>query len=93
MIDHFTDAPFGWSQDTLRYLIAAMLIAGEIKLKVSGRDVTVNGQQAIDALRTNNSFKVTGVALRDDRPSNESPGPGGYANDRTDWRHGYSPGR
>ncbi len=71
MLEHFTDAPFGWSQDTLRYLVAAMLVAGEIKIKVSGREVTVNGQQAIDALRTNNSFKVVGVSLRDERPSNE----------------------
>lgn len=71
MIAHFTDAPFGWSQDTLRYIVAAMLIAGEIKLKVSGREVTVNGQQAIDALRTNNSFKTVGVSLRDERPSND----------------------
>lgn len=71
LTDHFTDAPFGWSQDTLRYLVAALLVAGEIKLKVSGREVTVNGQQAIDALRTNNAFKTVGVALRDERPSNE----------------------
>ena len=71
MIDFFTDAPFGWSQDTLRYLVAAMLVAGEIKLKVSGRVVTANGQQAIDALRTNNSFKTVGISLRDERPSNE----------------------
>jgi Chromosome segregation ATPases len=71
MLDHFADAPFGWSQDTLRYLVASMLVAGEIKIKVSGREVTVNGQQAIDALRTNNSFKVVGVSLRDERPSNE----------------------
>ena len=69
LIDIFTDAPFGWSQDTLRYLVAALLVAGEIKLKVSGREVTVNGQQAIEALRTNNSFKTVGVALRDGRPS------------------------
>jgi len=33
--------------------------------------VTVNGQQAIDALRTNNSFKTVGISLRDERPSNE----------------------
>ena len=71
MINHFTDARFGWSQDTLRYLVAAMLVAGEIKLKVSGREVTVNGQQALEALRTNNTFKPVGVSLRDDRPSNE----------------------
>jgi len=69
LLEHFSDAPFGWSQDTLRYLIAALLVAGEIKLKVSGREVTVNGQQAIEALRTNNAFKTVGVALRDGRPS------------------------
>ncbi len=71
LIDLFTDAPYGWSQDTLRYLVAAMLVAGEIKLKVAGREVTVNGQQAIDALKTNNSFKSVGVSLREERPSNE----------------------
>jgi len=71
LIKHFTGAPFGWSQDTLRYLVAALLLAGEIKLKVSGREVMVNGQQAIDALKTNNAFKRVGVSLREGRPSNE----------------------
>jgi hypothetical protein len=72
LADIFTSPPFGWSQDTLRYLIAAMLVAGEIKLKVGGREVTVNGQQAIDALKTNTSFKSVGVSLRgEDRPSME----------------------
>ena len=64
LTDHFSDAPFGWSPDTLRYLVAALLLAGLIRLKVGGRDITVAGQQAIDALRTNNSFKTVGVALR-----------------------------
>ncbi|MFH2057895.1 MAG: BREX system P-loop protein BrxC [Pseudomonadota bacterium] len=68
LIDIFTGAPFGWSQDTLRYLIAAMLVDGGIKLKVAGREVTVNGQHAIDALKTNNTFKPVGVSLRDERP-------------------------
>lgn len=72
LTDVFSDAPFGWSPDTLRYVLAAMLVAGEIKLKVAGREVTVNGQQAIDALKTNNAFKSIGIALRGgDRPSNE----------------------
>ena len=71
LISYFGSAPFGWSQDTLRYLLAAMLCGGEIKLKVSGREVVVNGQQAIEALRTNNAFKKVGVSLRDGRPSNE----------------------
>ncbi len=71
LTDQFTDAPFGWSQDTLRYLIAGLLVAGVIKLKVSGREVTAVGQQAIEALRNNNSFKNVGIALRDNPLSNE----------------------
>lgn len=67
--DRFADAPFGWSPDTLRYLVAALLVAGEVKLKVAGREVTVNGQQAVDALKTNNSFKNVGLSLREDKPS------------------------
>ncbi len=71
LLDVFSGSPFGWSPDTVRYMVAALLVAGEVKLKVSGREVTVAGQQAIEALKTNNSFKPVGVALRDDRPSME----------------------
>ncbi|MDR2112860.1 MAG: BREX system P-loop protein BrxC, partial [Candidatus Accumulibacter sp.] len=74
LLDDFSRDPFGWSPDTTRYIVAAMLMAGEIKLKVSGREVTTAGQQAIDALKTNNSFKQIGVALRDERPSIETLG-------------------
>lgn len=74
LLDDFSGDPFGWSPDTTRYILAAMLMAGEIKLKVSGREVTAAGQQAIDALKTNNSFKQIGVALRDGRPSIETLG-------------------
>ncbi|WP_327211619.1 BREX system P-loop protein BrxC [Rhizobium ruizarguesonis] len=74
LLDDFGSDPFGWSPDTTRYILAAMLMAGEVKLKVSGREVTAAGQQAIDALKTNNSFKTVGVALRDERPSTETLG-------------------
>ncbi|MFM8320442.1 MAG: BREX system P-loop protein BrxC, partial [Chloroflexota bacterium] len=63
--EHFSDAPFGWSPDTLRYLAAALLVNGSIKLKVSGKEIKVSGQQAIEALRSNQAFKAVGVALRD----------------------------
>ena len=69
LLDAFSGPPFGWSPDTTRYLVAALLVAGEIKLRVSGLEVTVNGQQAIDALKTNNSFRAVGISLRQDRPS------------------------
>ena len=72
LLNDLSSNPFGWSQDTTRYILAAMLMAGEIKLKVSGREVIAAGPQAIDALKTNNSFKQIGVALRDERPSNET---------------------
>ncbi|MDA1278075.1 MAG: BREX system P-loop protein BrxC, partial [Verrucomicrobia bacterium] len=71
LLDHFSSDPFGWSQDTARYIVSAMLMAGELKLKVSGRTVTTVGSQAIEALKTNNSFKSVGVSLREERPSNE----------------------
>lgn len=74
LLEHFGSDPFGWSPDTTRYIVAAMLMGGELKLKVSGREVTAAGQQAIDALKTNNAFKPIGVALRDERPSNETLG-------------------
>jgi hypothetical protein len=41
LLEVFSGPRFGWSPDTTRYLIAALLIAGEIKFKVSGREVTV----------------------------------------------------
>lgn len=69
LLDYFSSAPFGWQKDTTRYILAAMLMAGEIKLKVSGREVTAAGQQAIEALKTNNTFKNIGISLRDERPS------------------------
>lgn len=72
LLDEFSGTPFGWSPDTTRYILAAMLVGGDLKLTVSGRDVTTAGQQAIDALKTNNSFKSIGVSLRDERPSIET---------------------
>lgn len=72
LASHFEAPRFGWSPDTLRYVVAAMLCAGEIKLKVSGREVTTAGQHAIDGLKTNNSFRHVTVALRQGRPAKEA---------------------
>ena len=74
LADIFAEAPFGWSSDTLRYLVAAMLLAGELSIKVAGKEITVNGTQTIEALKNNNSFKNVGISLRDERPSIETMG-------------------
>jgi hypothetical protein len=72
VLDDFFAAPYGWSKDTTRYLCAALLIAGDIKLRIAGVDVTVRGDAATEALKNNNSFNKIGVALRDSRPSPEA---------------------
>jgi hypothetical protein len=72
LLDDFFGAPYGWSKDTTRYILAALLIGGEIKLRVAGADVTVNGDVAIEALKNNNNCNKAGVSLRDSRPSPES---------------------
>jgi hypothetical protein len=69
--DYFARPPFGWSQDTLRYLVSAMFVGGLVKFKVSGTELTSSGQKAIEAIKSNNTFKNIGVNLRDDRPSPE----------------------
>lgn len=69
---HFSAPPFGWSPDTVRYITAAMLCAGEVKLKVSGREVTTAGQHAIDGLKSNITFRNVTIALRLERPSKDA---------------------
>ncbi|WP_419206703.1 BREX system P-loop protein BrxC [Photobacterium leiognathi] len=69
--DYFARPPFGWSQDTLRYLISAMFVGGIVKFKVSGTELTSSGQKAIEAIKSNNTFKNIGVNVRDDKPSME----------------------
>ena len=71
LLEYFADPPYGWSPDTLRYVLAAMLVGGEIALIVSGTTVTGTGQKAIEALKTNKSFSSISVSLRTDRPSTE----------------------
>ena len=74
LLDDFFAAPYGWSKDTTRYLVAALLVAGEIKLRIAGADVTVRGPDSIEGLKNNNGFNKIGVALRDSRPSPEAKG-------------------
>lgn len=69
----FGDPPYGWQADTVRYLVAALLSAGEIRLKLSGQTVAQPGDKAIECLRSNQAFKNVGVSLRGDaRPSAEA---------------------
>ncbi len=71
ILNHFSAPPHGWSKDTTRYLLAAMLAGAEIKLRVSGDEITVAADVAVSAMKTNQSFSKVGVALRSTRPDPE----------------------
>ncbi len=68
LLDDFSRSPFGWSKDTTRYLAAALLAAGEIKLRVNNRDITVRGEAAAEVLKSVAGFNRAGVSLRDNQP-------------------------
>ena len=43
LLDDFGRAPFGWFKDTTRYLVAALLIAGRIRIRVASQWIKVSG--------------------------------------------------
>lgn len=65
LLDDFFAPRYGWSKDTTRYIVAAMLTAGIIKLRVSGEDITVRGDTAITSIKNTQSFNKIGISLRD----------------------------
>ena len=66
LLDFFMLAPYGWHRDTTRYLIAAMFIASEIKLRIAGDWVKVKGPSSIDKLSSNQNFNQVGITLYTD---------------------------
>ena len=71
ILDFFSEPPYGWAKDTTRYLLVAMLSGAEIRLRVSGDEITVVGDVAVSAMKTNQSFSKVGVALRAIKPDPE----------------------
>jgi len=71
LLDHYFKAPFGWSKDITRYLVASLLLAGVIKIRIAGEDITVRGEVAINSLKNTNNFNKIGIALREGKPPPE----------------------
>jgi len=72
LLDHFSFTPFGWSKDTTRYCVAALLTAGEIKLRISGQDFVGPSPNAVEGIKNTVNFNKTGISLRiDDKPTKE----------------------
>ncbi len=65
--DFFSAPPYGWTKDTVRYLFAALLRAGEIELHVpgAGGPVRTAGPQAVEAVKSTVAFNRIGISTRD----------------------------
>jgi hypothetical protein len=65
--DLFSAPPYGWTKDTVRYLFAALLRAGEIELHIpgTGGPVRTAGPQAVEAVKSTVSFNRVGISSRD----------------------------
>ena len=68
LLDHFSEPPFGWSKDTTRYLLAALFVASEIKLRIAGQDYNVPNDETLAALSSNKALSVVGLSLREGKP-------------------------
>jgi len=72
LLDHFADPPFGWSKDTVRYLLAAAFLSGELKLRIAGHDHVVKNDETLAAFASNRAIGPVGIALRQERPDPEA---------------------
>lgn len=69
--DYFAAVPYGWSKDAVRYLFAALLVAGEIELHTAGQVLKTAGPAAVEAFKSTLAFNKVGVGLRDSKVSLE----------------------
>jgi len=72
LLDQFSIPPFGWSKDTVRYLLAAAFVGCEIKLRIAGQDHVVKSEETFAAFASNKSIGAVGISLRQERPDPES---------------------
>lgn len=65
--DLFSSPPYGWTKDTVRYLFAALLRAGEVEFHVpgAGGPVRTAGPQAVEAAKSSVAFNRIGISSRD----------------------------
>jgi hypothetical protein len=72
LLEDFSRAPFGWFKDTTRYLVAALLISGRIRIRVGSQWIKVSGEKAIEGLKNNNTFIKVDVATNDETLSQDT---------------------
>lgn len=70
--DHFSSPPYGWSKDAVRYVFAALLVAGEVEYHINGEKIKTAGAISSQAVGSTLSFNKIGVGVRDVRLTNEA---------------------
>lgn len=65
--DVFSAPPYGWTKDTVRYLFAVLLRAGEIEFHVPGAEGVVRtaGPKAVEGVKNTVAFNRIGISPRD----------------------------
>jgi hypothetical protein len=63
LLEHFMAAPYGWNRESTRYIVAAMFIASEIKLRIAGDWIKVKGPSSVEKLSSNQNFNSIGISL------------------------------
>lgn len=71
LLDYFAAPPYGWSKDTSRYLVAALLRDGRVKLRTNGQEVSGTSLEARQAIGNTNGFNRVTLRVADGLPSPE----------------------
>ena len=66
LADFFSRAKYGWSKDTIRYLVALMLKAGMIVVRSGAQSFKMFTKNAAEAMKNNTSFGHLGLSLNTD---------------------------
>jgi len=67
--DIFSAPPYGWTKDTVRYLFAALLRAGDIEFHIPGAEGVVRtaGPKAVEGVKSTVVFNRIGISPRDSK--------------------------
>lgn len=64
LFDHFAGVPYGWTQEMVLYLVAALFWAGKVELNISGQRYQTQERAVADAFKKPKTFKPVRVMLR-----------------------------
>lgn len=71
LFDTFALPPYGWSKDTLLYILAAMFWGGYIELNIAGAVYQTTNKAVEEAFKNPKAFANVGVKLRQARVSDD----------------------